>query len=352
MEREERWAKMDWKKPEFSKSMINKAGKAISKEDFSKIEKSNAYKIVNNWRSSHARPLQHLYTCGKQYADNNEGIIVVQRLKRLESIVAKLQRFPGMGLETMQDLGGCRVIVKDMDEVYKVIQVYKESGMSSKLVKEYDYIAKPKEDGYRSIHLVYEYAGEMVEYVGLKTEAQIRTSLQHAWATAVEALGLQMKVNIKGGEGDKKTRRYMELISALFAAEENTPLSQNVPQNLQAIFYEAMKLDEETNALSIIRAVQMAPVFSGGMENVREYYVIRVEAQTGDVKVYSYDQSQFEAAADYCAEIEKNNHGAFAVLVSAKDAASLLKAYPNYLTDAKLFVAQVNILIKKYSEPV
>ena len=351
MSKEGRRLQVEWKKPEFSKNMVNKAGKAIAKDDFSKIEKAEAYKVVNNWRSSHARPLQHLYTCGKQYADNNEGVIVVQRLKRLESILAKLQRFPGMGLETMQDLGGCRVIVKEIDEVYKAVQAYKNSGMSSKLVKEYDYIANPKEDGYRSIHLVYEYAGEMPEYAGLKTEAQIRSTLQHVWATAVEALGLQMKVNIKGGEGDKKTRRYMELISALFAIEENTFLSPNVPLSPYGIFFEAMKLDEETNALNIIKAVQMAPVFSGGMENVREYYVIRVETQTGDAKVYSYDQSQFEAATDYCAEIEKNNHGAFAVLVSAKDAASLLKAYPNYLTDAKLFVEQVNMLIKKYSEP-
>ena len=345
-----RCAEMDWKKPEYSKSLVNKAGKALAKDDFSKIEKSLAYSVVNNWRSSHVRPLQHLYTCGKQYEAKNDGVNVVQRLKTLESIVAKLRRFPKMGLDTMQDLGGCRIIVKDMTELGKVVKTYKNSKMSSTLIKEYDYVAKPKEDGYRSVHLVYEYAGEMAEYVGLKTEAQIRTALQHSWATSVEALGLQMKVNMKGGEGDEKTRRYMALISALFAIEEDTALSPSAPQNVIDIFNEVIQLDKETNALNIIRAIRRLPVFAGNREATRAYYVIRIDTTTGEPKIYGYDLDQFEAAADYCAEIEKNNHGGFAVLVSAKDANSLLKAYPNYLADTKLFVEHVDMLIHKYTE--
>ena len=180
----------------------------------------------------------------------------------------------------------------------------------------------------------------------MKTELQVRSLLQHSWATAIESLSLKKSIDMKAGEGDDKTLRYMKLISALFALEENTP--KNIPKEPIEIFNEAKKLDEETGALKIIRAIKMLPTFSGG--NKKAYYVIRVNAQTGEAKIYGYDNMQFEAAADFCAEIEKNNSTSFAVLVSAKDAASLLKAYPNYLADTNLFVQEVDKLYKKYTE--
>jgi len=341
---------MDWIKPEYNKKTVRKAGKAVAKGDFNNIDQAFAYNVINNWRSAHAYPLQPLYLLGKRYAEEHEGVVVVQRLKRLESIAAKLSRFPAMGLETMQDLGGCRVIVSRMAEIDNIIKLYTNSKLESKLFKINDYVAQPKDDGYRSIHLIYQYDGAKPEYVGLKSEIQIRTALQHSWATAVEALSLRKRVNLKAGEGDEKTLRYMALISALFSIEESTPLSRHVPQNALDISSKVKQINRESNALNTIRAIQMLPTFSGGRENPRDYYVIRVDASTGESKVYSYDVTQFEAAADFCAEIEKSNHGAFAVLVSASDANSLLKAYPNYLADAKLFVEQVEALIKKYDE--
>ena len=340
---------MDWKQPEYNKNEVRKAGKAIAKNDFSKMQETDAYKVMNNWRSAHAYPLQALYLLGKRYAKKNDGALVVQRLKRLESIKAKLIRFPSMGLETMQDLGGCRVIAGDVAEVYRIVEKYKNAKIESSFIRENDYIAQPKEDGYRSVHLVFEYTGPQTIYNGLQTEVQVRTTLQHCWATAVEALSLRKNVNLKAGEGDEKTLRYMALISALFAIDEGAPLSEYVPQNALEIFDEAKRLEEETKSLSTIRAIRMLATFSGKKEKTRAYYVIRVDVQTGDSKVYGYDDTQFEAAADFCAEIEKSNHGGFAVLVSALDANALLKAYPNYLADTNLFVEQVDAIMKKYT---
>ena len=339
---------MEWKKPEYSKALVRKAGKAIAENGFSGIEKGEAYKIVNNWRSSHAYPLRSLYSLGKRFGNKYPNAIVVQRLKRLESILAKLNRFPTMGLDRMQDLGGCRIIVNSVKEVNLIVEEFNAANIKNTLIKTNDYIKEPKNDGYRSVHLVFEYKGKQVEYLGMKTELQVRSLLQHSWATSIEALGLKKKVNMKAGEGDDKTLRYMELIAALFAIEENTPLSKSTPQDPWAIFDEAKKLDEETGALKIISAIEMLPTFSGGNKKSNAYYVIRVDAQTGEAKIYSYNHAQFETATDFCAEIEKNNHGAFAVLVSAKDAASLLKAYPNYLADTNLFVQEVDRLYEKY----
>ena len=55
----------------------------------------------------------------------NPDAIVVQRLKRLESIMGKLERFPDMNLYRMQDLGGCRVILDTIEQVYDSVCNYK-----------------------------------------------------------------------------------------------------------------------------------------------------------------------------------------------------------------------------------
>ena len=106
-------SKDKWEVPQYSKSQINKAGKTIVDPNASKEDYDNAIKILNNWRASHAYPLQVI--CSNLRL-RNPNAIVVQRLKRLESITGKIERFPDMSLYRMQDLGGCRVIVNDIEE--------------------------------------------------------------------------------------------------------------------------------------------------------------------------------------------------------------------------------------------
>ena len=103
-----------WEVPKYSKSEINKAGKIIADPASSKEERNNALAILNNWRAAHAYPLQVI--CSNLRL-RNQNAIVVQRLKRLDSITEKIKRFPTIQLYKMQDLGGCRVIVDTIDQV-------------------------------------------------------------------------------------------------------------------------------------------------------------------------------------------------------------------------------------------
>jgi ppGpp synthetase/RelA/SpoT-type nucleotidyltranferase len=71
-------------------------------------------------------------------------------------------------------------------------------------LKPKDYIKEPKPDGYRSYHLICRYQGIHQDgaYKGLRIEIQIRSAMQHAWATAVETIdaftGQALKTNISG----------------------------------------------------------------------------------------------------------------------------------------------------------
>ena len=77
-----------WKKVEYSRNQIIKAGKTI-KKDCTPEEREFALKVIDNWRASHAFPLQIIYMHLKRMALTNQGIVVAQRLKRLDSIVNK-----------------------------------------------------------------------------------------------------------------------------------------------------------------------------------------------------------------------------------------------------------------------
>ena len=107
-----------WKTVEYSKNKIEAAGKTLGNPNSTDSEINSATIIVDNWREAHGYPLHVIYINLRRYAKENPSIIVAERLKRLESISKKLKRFPDMSLWRMQDLGGCRMIVDSIDDVY------------------------------------------------------------------------------------------------------------------------------------------------------------------------------------------------------------------------------------------
>ena len=197
-----------WELPPFTRKEIENASKTIITPYQSIIDKEHALKVLNNWRSSHAYPLQVITSNLRR---NNKNAIVVQRLKRLDSIVKKLERFPHMNLYRMQDLGGCRVIVDSIDEVYETLNKYKNSRIRHILKREYDYIKEPKPSGYRSYHMVYQFQSDKKDVYNknMFIEIQFRTKLQHIWATTVEMMGLYTKESLKSSNGNPHILRFL-----------------------------------------------------------------------------------------------------------------------------------------------
>ena len=85
-----------------------------------------------------------IYIHLRRMAAPRNDILVVERLKRLDSIIGKLRREAGMDLWRMQDLGGCRFITPSVDEVFHFAEEYKKSRVRHEYKRTYDYIHNPK----------------------------------------------------------------------------------------------------------------------------------------------------------------------------------------------------------------
>jgi ppGpp synthetase/RelA/SpoT-type nucleotidyltranferase len=204
---------MEWAKPNYSRREVNRAGNTLINPFASAEDLENAYVVINNWRASHNFPLNTFQIrLRDKAAQVDKNSLVAQRIKRLSSIKSKLERINGINLAQIQDIGGCRAIVSNIQSVNELVRIYKSQqsrGLKHALFSFDDYVfEKPKIDGYRSVHLVYHYKSDKnILYQNLKIEIQIRTLLQHAWATTVETIDTFTEQTLKIGGGNERWKR-------------------------------------------------------------------------------------------------------------------------------------------------
>jgi putative GTP pyrophosphokinase len=174
-----------------------------------------ALDVLVAWRAAHATPLQTA-TMGLRSRVASAGCSdvrrVSQRLKRIPTILDKLQRLPHMDLGRMADIGGCRAVLSDIDEVYRVLGRYQRRS-APEVVKVRDYIESPKDDGYRAAHIIVKYHGRLIE-------VQLRTHVQHEWAYTVESVTSRLGLAIKAGGGPQAVREWFAAVSEAMALEE------------------------------------------------------------------------------------------------------------------------------------
>ncbi len=342
--------------PKESKNKINKAGKTLACGSDSDLEKEfDAISLADKWRACHAYPLNTFNSTLRVRAKNFPNAIVAQRLKRMSTIIDKLKRYPAMQLTTMQDIGGVRIILDSVEDVYKIAKKYSKTGeFAHGLVREYDYIQKPRdEDGYRSLHLVYKYKNKLVpSYNGLLIELQIRTRLQHTWATAVETMGTFLGQALKSRQGDREWLNFFSVTSSAFAYIENTPL---VPRYKNMTFEQTFKAvanaNQELKVLDKIKGFTVAVneiIKKGNSDKGWAYHLIILNSLEKRVQIKPYTRNSFEDALRDYANIESqvtSGRKIEPVLVSAGPLAMLRQAYPNFFLDISDFVNRVNDII-------
>lgn len=226
-------------KLKFSRSRIDAAGKALMAFQSAALTEDQlpeqAISALNDWRSFHTFPLNSIAVVLKTKARRlKSDALVVERLKRTRSILAKLVKKGSMRLTQMQDIGGCRAVLDTIDQVYQLTESYRNGRGIYEIVHVDDYISAPKESGYRSIHLILRYhSRKHPEFSKLLLEIQIRTVVQHAWATAVETVGAVIGQALKSSEGEEKWLHYFQYASLALEAMETSQVSNFEDERLK-----------------------------------------------------------------------------------------------------------------------
>jgi putative GTP pyrophosphokinase len=329
----------------YSRKQISKAGeKLVTSKSENDIEE--ALNLINNWRTNHLHPLVVLKNSLLRLLTKNriDPNLVSQRLKRLTSIEYKLDLNPSMGLGGMQDIGGYRAVLKDVKDLRKLNDALSSQKMAHKLEKVMDYVKNPKNTGYRSIHFIYTYCSTKDIYDGLKLELQIRTKLQHNWATAVETAGIITKTSLKSNQGPDEWLDFFKIVSSLFALKEKLPLMDDHSEfTMEELMIKCYNYCEELNVLTKLKAIRVSTNKIESDNFPGDYYLLNINIIEMFVNIQIFNKNQFEYATNEYLKLEKtiNENENAVVLVSATSIKTLKKAYPSYFLDTSEFIQAI-----------
>lgn len=216
-----------------SKSQVKKAGSTIRKYFREEVDFDvaiDAVAVVEDWRRAHYIPLVSANN-GLRSRARTAGVEaeVTQRLKRRQTIMDKVQREPTLDLSRMQDIGGCRAVVESIDDLRRLEERVKNGRVP--VVGGADYIAEPRQSGYRGVHVI-------VEYQGRQIEIQLRTTTMHSWALAAEDFSQMLGLNLKQ-DGDHPVQLFLATASEMMALLET---GEEIPDPLRAL-HEQRRLD-------------------------------------------------------------------------------------------------------------
>lgn len=331
-----KWAVFDG-----SRKSALRAGKVLRNSDAHAADRAEALTVAEAWRRAHAYPMNTWQMRMRRYVRGIEGASVVQRLKRMPSIEKKLQRFDNMQLSTIQDLGGVRVIVPRVADVRALQRKLLDRPGEHQLTNHEDYLTNPKPDGYRSVHLVHAYGTRRsTPWEGLRVEVQIRTRIQHTWATAVETVDLFTGQRLKSGAGDGWWREFFALMSGELAAAEGLPGVPGVPTDAFERRRRLQQIQDEYDVLKRLGAFRH--VTSDDSEYRGRYLVLDLDIRETFISINSFpDRAEAIRKYESLERYVRDDPYYDILFVAIDDVDDLKDAYPNYFADLRDFIQLV-----------
>lgn len=309
-----------------------------------------AVKAVQLWRAQCMPATRQCFATLLECCDGVDAIITY-RMKRVPSIIQKIRRPYNYELSTLDDVGGCRVIVKNIDDLRLVQRRLEEkyAYSCSTIRKTKDYIQIPKDTGYRSCHILTKQHTDIGTY---RVEIQLRTHLQHYWATALEVIDEVQGTNIKSMDTDlspySEHIRFNQLTSSLIAVIEHTPPVLDCPDNVKELVADIKQLPCTQHIMDMLSAVcgdviridkEYCPVDEASI------FILQFLKDEQSLIVHSYSAQHIEQALNDYSTLEDDSSITVTnqniVLVHVNNPDDLITAYPNYSANISEYVTLI-----------
>lgn len=300
----------------FTKGEIDRLGNNIREVYFELND--DVLSKLQEYRTSHQLPLANIFKLICKIGRTiHHSSISTYRIKRFESIINKLDRYPEMRFSRMWDIAGCRIILRNEEEVYQTLEKIKLNE-DIEIVKINDYIKKPQNDGYRCIHLYLKHISS-----NITVEVQLRTLENHNWATLVEITDLLYNTRLKEMGDDEELFQFHKLLSSI----KETDIREK---------YKIIKILKDRNYFE-----NLSEVFSKNYLIVRKqwlkietkinhkYFLIEVENNTPMIKSFAtFNDAEVEYFDLYR---NKTNTNIVLTYLQNHDYELLATAYANYI---------------------
>lgn len=135
--------------------------------------------------------------------------------------------------------------------------------------------------------------GDLEIYNRQTVEVQLRTRMQHVWATAVEAAGLIRHENLKNGKGSADWLRLFKLMSAEFAEYENGALVPDTPASPRERRQEIRDLVRLLDALAVLDSYRIAINETENWQvevGLDRYFLLQFDYETQQVRVEPFEE--------------------------------------------------------------
>jgi len=312
--------------------------------------------LLDNWRASHLyviNTFQSTLRARRSRFPKGNDVTIAQRLKRRPTIIDKLGREPGMSLSRMHDIAGCRLIFADVP----TLEEFRRGVLSSRARHElvggadrYDYLRQPKPSGYRGIHDVYKYnvgspAG--VAWNGLRVEIQYRTSVHHAWATAVEISDIINASRLKFSDAQIGITRMFQICGEILARafDEMTGCCPEISN--KDLIQEFHHLEENLRTIQRLRELSSSE-FQSFARKAKLFILINFTSgpKVGQIEALSFSDNS-SALSMYSKLEHERAEEADIVLVGASQQDAIKLAYTNYFSDASAFISFMDDAVRK-----
>lgn len=359
-----------------SKKDVNRAGKALSDDrlldDSQLFEKTMT--VLTYWRDSHISPLSIAEIMLNKFIYRiDKKAFIAKRLKRFDSIKRKLNRFEGMQLKNMQDIGGIRVVVQNSKQVNAIFKILANEHCfyndDKNFIKMDNYILAPKPDGYRSLHIVGKFNSKLDSE--RKIEVQIRTKLQHSWATTLEIVDIFTGQNLKSNNGRYDYQKFFKDVSDQFQIIESlkgfidNDRAQLTKEYLTKVIQDKDLINQCNNIKTFMEGSDRGRmtrenylntycVTLNGVNKVLTakndkdgFILIRLNVNNLQIEHEFFSKLDQKLASKRYSEYERvlsKNEKWIVALLSTNAIGGLKEAYPNYFADSEIFLSYVSLI--------